>query len=96
MVCQARTQLPSRVNKSASARKASSGPLPTLHFSSYADTAEPDLLLSGAEPMTRQEAEALAIDLTHRSTPAEGGFCTFQPGVNGDACPWNLNCHSCD
>ena len=46
--------------------------------------------------MTRQEAEALAIDLTRRSTPAEGGFCTYQPVVNGDACPWNLDCHNCD
>ncbi|MFD5081707.1 tyrosine-type recombinase/integrase [Kitasatospora sp. NPDC058406] len=58
--------------------------------------AEPGLVLSGTEPMTRAEAEALAIDLTRRSTPAEGGFCTFQPVVNGDACPWNLNCHNCD
>jgi hypothetical protein len=46
--------------------------------------------------MTRQEAEALAIDLTRRSTPAEGGFCTYQPVVNGDACPWNMDCHNCD
>ncbi|NEA53481.1 hypothetical protein G3I60_04755 [Streptomyces sp. SID13666] len=36
------------------------------------------------------------MDLTHRSTPAEGGFCTFQPVVDGEACRWNLNCHSCD
>lgn len=36
------------------------------------------------------------MDLTRRSTPAEGGFCTFQPVVDGAACPWNLNCHSCD
>ncbi|MCX4538135.1 hypothetical protein OHA79_47910 (plasmid) [Streptomyces sp. NBC_00841] len=43
-----------------------------------------------------EESEALAIDLTRRSTPADGGFCTFQPVVHGDACPWNLNCHSCD
>ena len=42
-----------------------------------------------------REAEAMAIDLT-RHTPAEGGFCTFQPVVNGDACPWNLDCHNCD
>ena len=34
--------------------------------------------------------------LSRRSTPAEGGFCTFQPVVDGGACPWNLNCHSCD
>ncbi|MEU4955716.1 site-specific integrase [Streptomyces lavendulae] len=59
-------------------------------------SSEPGILLSGGEPMTREEAEALAIDLTRRSTPAEGGFCTFQPVVNGDACPWNLDCHNCD
>ena len=59
-------------------------------------SAEPGLLLSGAEPMTRQEAEALLIDLNRTSTPADGGFCTFQPVVNGDACPWNMNCHNCD
>ncbi|MFE7371907.1 tyrosine-type recombinase/integrase [Streptomyces anulatus] len=59
-------------------------------------SAEPGSLLSGGEPMTREEAEAMAIDLTRKSTPAEGGFCTFQPVVNGDACPWNLDCHNCD
>ncbi|GAO06668.1 hypothetical protein TPA0598_01_10390 [Streptomyces lydicamycinicus] len=59
-------------------------------------SSEPGILLSTGEPLTRQQAEALAIDLSRRSTPADGGFCTFQPVVNGDACPWNLNCHSCD
>ncbi|MDX3867754.1 tyrosine-type recombinase/integrase [Streptomyces europaeiscabiei] len=58
--------------------------------------AEPGVLLSGGEPMSREEAEALSLDLTHKSTPAEGGFCTFQPEVGGGSCPWNLNCHSCD
>ncbi|MEU0896770.1 tyrosine-type recombinase/integrase [Streptomyces massasporeus] len=57
---------------------------------------EPGFLLSNSEPMTREEAEALAIDLTRKSTPAEGGFCTFQPVVDGDACPWNMDCHNCD
>ncbi|MEU7428794.1 tyrosine-type recombinase/integrase [Streptomyces sp. NPDC040750] len=57
---------------------------------------EPGLPLSGSEPMTREQAEALAIDLTRKSTPAEGGFCTFQPVVDGDACPWNMECHNCD
>jgi len=47
-------------------------------------------------PMTREQALALAIDLSRRSTPAEGGFCTFQPVVDGGACPWNLDCHRCD
>ena len=58
--------------------------------------AVPGLLLSSGEPMTRQQAEALAIDLTRVSTPAEGGFCTFQPVVDGNACPWNMDCHNCD
>ncbi|MFD4660562.1 tyrosine-type recombinase/integrase [Kitasatospora sp. NPDC058444] len=57
---------------------------------------EPGILLSDTEPMSRERAEALLIDLSRMSTPAEGGFCTFQPVVNGDACPWNLNCHNCD
>lgn len=56
---------------------------------------EPGIVLSGSTPMTREEAEAMLIDLTRRSTPAEGGFCTFQPVVDGNACPWSLNCHSC-
>ncbi|MFK0182553.1 tyrosine-type recombinase/integrase [Streptomyces xanthochromogenes] len=57
---------------------------------------DPGLVLSTGQDMTREQAEALAVDLTRRSTPAEGGFCTFQPVVNGDACPWNMNCHNCD
>ncbi|MFD5478221.1 tyrosine-type recombinase/integrase [Streptomyces hawaiiensis] len=60
-------------------------------------SAEPGpLLASPAEHMTRAEAQAMAIDLSRRSTPAEGGFCTYQPVVRGDACPWNLDCHNCD
>jgi len=58
--------------------------------------ASPGTLLSGpAAPLTREQAEALAIDLSRRSTPADGGFCTFQPVVDGGACPWNLDCHNC-
>ncbi|WP_435861136.1 tyrosine-type recombinase/integrase [Streptomyces nigrescens] len=57
---------------------------------------EPGLILSGSDPMSREEAEALAIDLTRRSTPADGGFCTFQQVVDGAACPFDLNCHSCE
>lgn len=57
---------------------------------------EPGILLSDSEPMSRERAEALLIDLNRMSTPAEGGFCTFQPVVNGDACPWNMDCHNCD
>jgi hypothetical protein len=60
-------------------------------------TASPGQLLAGdAAPLTREQAQALAIDLSRRSTPAEGGFCTFQPVVDGGACPWNLDCHNCD
>jgi integrase len=54
-----------------------------------------ELLSAGTSGMTRADAEALAIDLSRRSTPAEGGFCTFQTVVNGQACPWNLDCEHC-
>jgi len=61
-------------------------------------SANPGELLSGTTttPLTKHEAMALALDLNRRSTPTEGGFCTFQPVVNGNACPWNLNCTDCD
>ncbi|MFE2938498.1 hypothetical protein ACFXKG_05390 [Streptomyces sp. NPDC059255] len=59
--------------------------------------AEPGkLLVVPDDEMTKAEAEAMALDLARGSTPAEGGFCTFQPVVRGDACPWNLDCHNCD
>jgi integrase len=60
-------------------------------------TANPGELLTAdaATALTRAQAQALAIDLSRRGTPAEGGFCTFQPVVDGGACPWNLNCHTC-
>ena len=58
-------------------------------------TPSPGTLLSGpATPVTRDQAQALAIDLSRR-IPADGGFCTFQPVVDGGACPWNLDCHNC-
>jgi hypothetical protein len=57
----------------------------------------PGQLLSGdVTALTRQQAEALAIDLSRRSTPTEGGFCTFQPVVDGATCPWKLHCEGCD
>ncbi|GAA4727369.1 hypothetical protein Prum_068790 [Phytohabitans rumicis] len=60
-------------------------------------TANPgELLTTGTAPLPHAEAQALAIDLSRRSTPAEGGFCTFQPVVDGGACPWDLDCHNCD
>ncbi|MGX7759480.1 hypothetical protein ACWQ06_12580 [Streptomyces angustmyceticus] len=54
-----------------------------------------ELLASDTTPFTREQAQALAIDLSRRNTRAEGGFCTFQPVVNGGACPFNLDCHNC-
>ncbi|MEX2473529.1 MAG: site-specific integrase, partial [Gemmatimonadota bacterium] len=60
-------------------------------------TANPGELLSSVDTvLTREQAQALAIDLSRRATPADGGFCTFQPVVDGGACPWNLDCHNCD
>jgi integrase len=59
--------------------------------------ANPGQLLSSATTaIPREEALALALDLSRRSTPADGGFCTFQPVVNGGACPWKLDCENCD
>jgi integrase len=55
-----------------------------------------ELLTDNTTPMTRERAQALAIDLSRRSTPSDGGFCTFQPVVDGANCPWNLDCHNCD
>jgi len=58
---------------------------------------EPGKLLSApVDALDPAAVAAMAIDLSRRSTPAEGGFCTFQPVVNGAACPWNLNCEGCD
>ncbi len=60
-------------------------------------TANPgELLADAATALTREQAQAIALDLSRRSTPAEGGFCTFQPVVDGGACPWNLDCHNCE
>ncbi|MFD8692974.1 tyrosine-type recombinase/integrase [Streptomyces sp. NPDC059651] len=57
----------------------------------------PGALLSGPiAPLDRHQAEALALDLSRRSTPALGGFCTLQPVVDGGACPFNLDCENCD
>ncbi|MFF2570941.1 tyrosine-type recombinase/integrase [Streptomyces sp. NPDC058084] len=57
----------------------------------------PGELLSGdTTPIDRQTALALALDLSRRSTPADGGFCTYQPVVDGGACPWKLDCENCD
>jgi hypothetical protein len=55
-----------------------------------------ELLSNPASPMTRLHAETLALDLSRRSTPTEGGFCTHQVVVDGGDCPWKLNCEGCD
>jgi hypothetical protein len=58
---------------------------------------QPGRLLSAPNPGADPAAlRAMAVDLSRRSTPAEGGFCTFQPVVRGEACPWQLNCEGCD
>jgi hypothetical protein len=54
------------------------------------------LISDGVSPLPREQAEALAIDLGRRSTPAEGGLCTYQVVVDGGACPWKLDCERCD
>ncbi|KPI21152.1 hypothetical protein OK006_9305 [Actinobacteria bacterium OK006] len=46
--------------------------------------------------MDRETALVLALDLSRRSTPADGGFCTYQPVVDGGSCPWKLDCENCD
>ncbi|MFI6731192.1 hypothetical protein NRF20_46015 [Streptomyces sp. R-74717] len=51
---------------------------------------------STAKALSSAEAQAMALDLSRRSTPTEGGFCTSQPVVEGAACPWKLNCEGCD
>src|SRR5690349_3572237 len=53
-------------------------------------------ITDGSPQLPREQAQALAIDLGRRSTPTEGGLCTCQAVVDGGACPWNLNCTSCD
>lgn len=54
------------------------------------------LVASPEQGLSKTQAHAMSIDLSRRSTPAEGGFCTFQPVVDGGACPWKLNCEGCD
>lgn len=59
--------------------------------------ARPGKLLSeGVTPLPPEQAHALALDLGRRSTPTEGGICTFQVVVDGGACPWKLDCENCE
>ncbi|MEU5941225.1 site-specific integrase [Micromonospora sp. NPDC047548] len=54
------------------------------------------LISDGVTPLPREQAQALAIDLGRRSTPTEGGICTYQVVVDGGACPWKLACTNCE
>lgn len=54
------------------------------------------LVSSGIAPLPSEQARALMIDLGRRSTPTDGGICTYQVVVDGGACPWKLNCEGCD
>ena len=67
------------------------------HWVAGPGAANPGVLLSDpTESLTREQAMALAVDLSRRSTPADGGFCTFQPVVDGGTCPWKLDCYNYD
>lgn len=55
-----------------------------------------ELLSSGVTPLPPEQAQALVLDLNRRSTPADGGICTFQVVVDGGACPWKLDCGNCE
>ncbi|MEU8151545.1 hypothetical protein [Nonomuraea sp. NPDC048901] len=55
-----------------------------------------ELVSRGVTPLPPEEARALVLDLNRRSTPADGGICTYQVVVDGGACPWKLDCENCD
>ena len=76
--------------------KSLEGVLSTVWVSGPGSQEPGTLLTSQQRPLSKAEATALALDLTRRSTPTEGGICTFQPVVNGSSCPWKLNCAGCD
>ncbi|ONF72715.1 transposase [Amycolatopsis keratiniphila subsp. keratiniphila] len=61
-------------------------------------TPTPGKLLSTdlTAPLDKHKALAMAVNLSRTSTPSEGGFCTFQPVVDGGACPRKLDCENCD
>jgi integrase len=49
-------------------------------------------------PLSRQAAEAMAVSIGRRCTPALGGLCTEQVVVDGGRCPKKnkLDCDNCD
>ncbi|MEU4226287.1 site-specific integrase [Nonomuraea sp. NPDC026600] len=55
-----------------------------------------ELLSEGVTLLPPEQAQALVIDLNRRSTPTDGGICTFQVVVDGGVCPWKLDCENCD
>ena len=55
-----------------------------------------EMLSRGVTPLPREQAQALVLDLNRRSTPTDGGICTYQVVVDGGACPWKLDCENCE
>ncbi|MCX4882595.1 tyrosine-type recombinase/integrase [Streptomyces sp. NBC_00847] len=51
---------------------------------------------TATNPLSRETALALAVDVGRRCTPTLGGLCTAQVVVDGGKCPRNLDCDSCD
>lgn len=70
--------------------------LQTVWVSGPASEMPGRLLSGGTRPVTREEAIAASVDLSRSSTPTEGGFCTYQPVVQGKSCPRSLDCDNCD
>lgn len=42
-----------------------------------------EMLSRGVTPLPREQAQALVLDLNRRSTPTDGGICTYQIVVDG-------------
>ncbi|MCX4907731.1 site-specific integrase [Streptomyces sp. NBC_00878] len=60
-----------------------------------ANPGEP-LFDTATNPLSRETALAMAVDVGRRCTPTLGGLCTAQVVVDGGKCPRNLDCDSCD
>ncbi|MEU2129642.1 site-specific integrase [Streptomyces sp. NPDC018352] len=51
---------------------------------------------TATNPLSRETALAMAVDVGRRCTPTLGGLCTAQVVVDGGKCPRNLDCDNCD